>query len=65
MPWNEAKTRTECEAEFGRITRPDFSMPNGTTEDYVTLFPHLAAYQAGRVTRLLALFEMADQYGMT
>jgi len=29
------------------------------------LFPHLAAYQAGRVTRLLSLFEMADQYGMT
>jgi predicted HD phosphohydrolase len=65
MPWSEAKTRTECEAEFGRITRPDFSMPNGTTEDYAILFPHLAAYQAGRVTRLLSLFEMADQYGMT
>ncbi|MBB4641560.1 HD domain-containing protein [Rhizorhapis suberifaciens] len=65
MPWSDAKTREAVEAEFGRITRPDFSMPNGRTEDYKILEPHLATYQAGRAVRILAMLEMSDQYGMT
>lgn len=64
MPWSDAKTRQERENEHGRLSRRDFSIQNGRSEDYLILGPHIPAFNEGRTARVLALLEMSEEHGM-